>query len=276
MKVVNIRGSHWALSHDVISKEGKDDIVRHYLKTTVNYKNEQGEDAQSFSRIPLDSSFFPKDVEEDEKGTFNSFDCLKSITDVLKDGQFDMDSIQRDAAVGKKQHVEWKIIPAAFEDVDGSDKRVLVLGGYKGDSVWFDRRGSQSYDGRSVIVAYSQAYDKPSTEDERNDGKRIIKEVQFAALLDDGDCVAYHVTRNGRRSVIALCNKNGKIVPMTRSPYAWTQELVKRGLVKMNFDKKTTPRKNSIVEKEEVPAPADAGETSEAPVEEQNNGDSEE
>jgi hypothetical protein len=270
MKVVNIRGSHWNLSHDIISKEGKDDIVRHFLRTTVNYKNEKGEDAQSFSKIPLDSAFFPKNEKDSDKGTFNSFDALKSITDVLKDGQFDMISIQRDAdiSIGKKQHVEWKIIPAAFVDIDNADKRVLVLGGYKGDSVWFDRRGSQNSEGRSVIVAYSQAYDKPSSENERNDGKRIIKEVQFAALLEEGDCVAYHITKDGRRSVIVLCNKNGKIIPMTRSPYAWTQELIKRGLVKMNFDKKVTPRKNSIVEKEpEAPAPTEE-ETSEAPSEE--------
>jgi hypothetical protein len=267
MKIVNMRGSHWNLSHELISKEGRDDVIRHYLKTTVNYKNESGEDCESFSRIPIDNDFFPAE-DTTSKKSFDSFDCLKSITDVLKDGEFDMDSIQRDAAVGKKQHVEWKIIPSMY-DGDDNDKRVLVLGGHKGDSVWFDRRGSQSRDGRSVIVAYSQAYDSPSNEGEKMEGKRIIKEVQFAALLDDGDCVAYFVTRNGRRSVIAFCNVGGKIVPVTRTPYAWNQELVKKGLVKMPYDKRIAPRKNSISVKEVAPVEENEVEASEAETSEE-------
>ena len=267
MKVENLRGSKWGFAHETITKEGKDEIVRHFLKTTVCYKNENGENAESFSRIRMDDSFFQIAENKNEKKSFNSFEDFgansrMSIKNILRDGSFDMDANQREGTINNKQHVEWKIIPAFEGAASDNDKRVLVLGGYHGDSIWFDRRGSQNAQGRSVIVAYSQAYDKPDNEQEAAEKKRIIKEVQFAALLDDGDCVAYRIKSNGRQFVVIVRNINGNVRSETKTPYAWKNELITRGVIKLSFDNKRVAPKKVIKEEvaaDEVPVASNGG-----------------
>lgn len=265
MKVENLKGSKWGFSHETIQKEGKDEIVRHFLRTEVNYKNENGEDAKSYSRIRMDDSFFAIPETKNTKKTFSSFEDFgannhMSIDNILREGSFDMDSIQRNAGIGNKAHVEWKIIPSFDGISPENDKRVLVLGGHKGDAVWFDRRGSQTASGRSVIVAYSQAYDQPENEEEVVEGKKIVKEVQFAALLDDGDCVAYRIKTGNRQFIAVIRNINGRIRAETKSPYAWKNELIDRGVIKLSYGPKNNAPKK-IVKKED-----DASEEAQIPA----------
>lgn len=247
--------SKWQVMHKKYEHEDGKTHIGHFLLAEVKYE-ENNEIKTSFSRLKLSDDFFygkevkPTDAENAEKveeaepkkkskkKEFKDFkDALKEFTpmadipSILKDGTFDVEPIPVDASRGVKRHINYLIIPKMEKVDEEKDRRILVLGGFKGDhGVFFESKASVhvngQFKGKGVVLSYAQSKDQKSEEQIKKETEikgdpdkvktTFVKEVQFAALLEDGDMVAYRVFNYERNYGRVMCrihiieNINGK------------------------------------------------------------------
>lgn len=233
MKVHALTGSKWCLGEKEVDSKDKDGQIskkmRQQLFVELQYPSfKDGKSVREANgELKFDStySFIPvedgvvKPAQTNKRG-MSSFDGLQTVADQLKEGHFDV-CIQK----GQKGTTA-SIIGACL--TPEADPRMLVLGGFTADSIWYDsvasRKISSGVPSNGTVFRFCQVF-----QDEEFEGKprRNVTEVQFAALLDEGEKVVYHLTKitgTGRRKTINVTeNKGGLLRQQTYSLSQWKE-----------------------------------------------------
>ena len=242
---IDKKNSRWGIEHEKRDFENGSSKINHWLKAEVKYEDEKGEVKKSYSRIRIaDEFFFDQKIDDNgEKKTktltsFADLEPMNNIMDILKPNTFEVESIPYNAAVGKKQHMSHSIIPVSSTQADDEDYRVLVLGGFSGDrGVFFESNASKNKKGKGVVLTFAKSKGRKSDEQIKKEAEikggedkvdpTFVRAVQFAALLEHGDMVAYRVFEYNKKFNKVICrvqtfkNDLGIITPKSYSMREW-------------------------------------------------------